>query len=391
MLDNQKPKQYDAVLGGQSPVLEGAAVLGGLEGVRLRLSNPDQKVRIAALSQALNYGEQGLDLIIESLKDEFWDVQDAAYFILSARTEPRIKQLLQQPHRLGFKLEPIQVVTVNSYGEIIQRQQRLARYFTEDLGNGVTLEMAAIPGGTFIMGAPETEEGSSPYEYPQHEVTIQPFFMGKYPITRAQWRAVTALPPVSPVRWYLRSDIPGLSEEVNDAKHPAGFFDGIRVGISGNEALEFCARLSRKTGRDYRLPSESEWEYACRAGTTTPFHFGETLIPELANYGNASKGKRSRHTTPVGIFPPNGFGLYDMHGNVTEWCADTYHKNYKKAPKDGSVWVYDHVPRVRMLRGGCYFSCPQNCRSANRKWQSVMFPSEFNGFRVVCSAVEKIE
>ncbi len=174
MLDNQKPKQYDAVLGGQSQALEGAAVLGGLEGVRLRLSNPDQKVKIAALSQALNYGEQGLDLIIESLKDEFWDVQDPAYFILSARTEPRIKQLLQQSHRLGFKLEPIQVVTVDSYGEIIQRQQRLARYFTEDLGNGVTLEMAAIPGGTFIMGAPETEEGFSPYEYPQHEVTTFP-------------------------------------------------------------------------------------------------------------------------------------------------------------------------------------------------------------------------
>jgi hypothetical protein len=151
MNNPQQPREYDAVLGGNSLSIEGAAVLGGIEGVKLRLQNPNSKVRIAALEQALNYGEQGLDLVIAGLKDESWDIQNAAYLILSDRTETRIKQILQNPDKLGFKLEQIEVVTVNKFGEIIQRQQPIARYFVEDLGNGVTLEMSAIPGGTFMM------------------------------------------------------------------------------------------------------------------------------------------------------------------------------------------------------------------------------------------------
>ncbi|MFM6002090.1 MAG: SUMF1/EgtB/PvdO family nonheme iron enzyme, partial [Sphaerospermopsis kisseleviana] len=178
MNNPQQPLEYDAVLGGNSPSIESAAVLGGIEGVKLRLQNSDAKVRIAALEQALNYGEQGLDLVIAGLNDQSWDIQNAAYLILNKRTEPRIKQILQNPRQLGFKLEEIEVVTVNRYGQIIQRQQRIARYFTEDLGNGVTLEMAAIPGGTFMMGSPENEAGRRDNESPQHQVTVPSFFMG---------------------------------------------------------------------------------------------------------------------------------------------------------------------------------------------------------------------
>ena len=119
MNNPQQPREYDAVLGGNSLSIEGAAVLGGIEGVKLRLQNPDVKVRIAALEQALNYGEQGLDLVIAGLKDESWDIQNAAYLILKKRTEPRIKQILQKPNHEDLKLEQIEVVTVNKFGEII--------------------------------------------------------------------------------------------------------------------------------------------------------------------------------------------------------------------------------------------------------------------------------
>jgi formylglycine-generating enzyme required for sulfatase activity len=136
------------------------------------------------------------------------------------------------------------------------------------------------------------------------------------------------------------------------------------------------------TGKEYRLPSEAEWEYACRAGTTTPFHFGETITGELANY-NASrtyadepKGEYRQQTTPVGQFPPNAFGLYDMHGNVWEWCLDPWHENYQgEPPRDGSV----------VLRGGSWFNDPYHCRSAcRRSFRRGYYDGR--GFRVVCGA-----
>ena len=153
---------------------------------------------------------------------------------------------------------------------IISRSRHQAQYFKEDLGNGVTLEMVNIPGGTFTMGAPETEKESRDEERPQHQVTVPPFFMGKYPVTQAQWQAVAAFPQVN--------------RELNPDPSTFKGSDRPVETISWYDADEFCARLSKATGRDYRLPSESEWEYACRAGTTTPFHFGETITSELANY-----------------------------------------------------------------------------------------------------------
>ncbi len=389
----QQPSEYDAVLGGQSPSLEGAAVLGGIEGVKLRFSNPNIQVRVAVLKQALNYGEQGLDLVIQALNDDSWQVQYAAYSLLVHRTETRVKQVLEQPNKQGLKLQQIEVVTVNSYGQVSQRDQCIAKYFTEDLSNSVTLDMAAIPGGTFIMGAPETEERSFDDECPQHRITIQPFFMGKYPVTKAQWKAVAALPKVN---CYLSSD--------------GGYFGGHNANnlpvesISWHDAVEFCARLSRNTGRNYRLPSEAEWEYACRAGTTTPFHFGETITPELAcyngyntddkvylAYGNGPKGEFVFRSSPVGCFPPNAFGLYDMHGNVSEWCADTWHKTYVGTPTDGSAWVSnDHwlYKESRVTRGGSWERYPDRCRSAARGSKELRGGGNNTlGFRVLCDAV----
>jgi formylglycine-generating enzyme required for sulfatase activity len=373
MNNPQQPREYDAVLGGNSPSLEGAAVLGGIEGVKLRLQNPDAQVKIAALEQAVNYGEQGLDLVIAGLKDKSWDIQNAAYLILNSRTEPRIKQLLQNPYQQGLKLEQIEVVTVNKSGRIIQRQQRIARYFIEDLGNGVTLEMAVIPGGTFMMGSPENEEERCTDESPQHQVTVPSFFMGKYPVTQAQYQAIMGT----------------NSSYCNGSNRPV-------ESTNWNNAVTFCQKLSKRTGKTYRLPSEAEWEYACRAGTTTPFHFGETITTDLANYsgnytyGGGIKGIYRGETTEVGSFEvANNFGLYDMHGNVWEWCQDSWHSSYKGAPTDGNAWL-DTDTNVRLLRGGSWIDFPVYCRSAFRYNDfNLDTLSNYIGFRVVCSGAAR--
>jgi formylglycine-generating enzyme required for sulfatase activity len=284
--------------------------------------------------------------------------------------------LSDKPPLKSFEFD---VVTVNAQGWKISRKRCQAQYFTEDLGNGITLEMVAIPGGTFMMGAPENEKDSRDSERPQHQVTVQPFFMGKYPVTQAQWRAVAALPQVNkeldPNPSYFKGD------------------DRPVERVSWYDALEFCARLNFRinvtTGRDYRLASEAEWEYACRAGTTTPFYFGETITTDLANYhgnytyGNAPQGEYRKQTATVGSFPPNAFGLYDMHGNVWEWCADTWHDNYQGAPKDGSAWINDNDNPI--LRGGSWNDFPKYCRSAFRHSNYRASLYDEIGFRVVCA------
>ncbi|NEO36560.1 MAG: formylglycine-generating enzyme family protein [Moorea sp. SIOASIH] len=263
----------------------------------------------------------------------------------------------------------------------IKHHWREIQYFAEDLGNGITLEMVAIPGGTFVMGSPETEEGHSNDESPQHQVTVKSFLMGKYPVTQAQWQAVAALPQVNRELEPNPSYFKGEDRPVER--------------VSWDDAVEFCERLSQHTKRPYRLPSEAEWEYACRAGTTTPFHFGETITTDLANYngnytyGSGSKGKFAQETTPVGSFGvANEFGLYDMHGNVWEWCADHWHSNYKGAPTDGSVWeeFNDNYNNNRLLRGGSWVLNPASCRSASRYDAFPGFRHSYViGFRVVCA------
>ncbi|MFE4108388.1 SAV_2336 N-terminal domain-related protein [Almyronema epifaneia] len=259
----------------------------------------------------------------------------------------------------------------------LQRQQRQGQQLIEDLGQGVVLEMVLVPAGSFVMGSPETEKGRSDDEGPQHEVTFAAsFLMAKYPITQAQWRVVAALPQVG---HELASD-------------PSSFKgDNCPVEtITWYDAVEFCARLSQHTGRDYRLPSEAEWEYACRAGTTTPFHFGETITTDLANYdgnyayGAGPKGQYREQTTEVGSFPANAFGLHNMHGNVWEWCQDHWHDNYDGAPTDGSAWLFSDESKYRILRGGSWDDDPGNCRSASRGRFSPGLRLYDVGLRVVC-------
>jgi formylglycine-generating enzyme required for sulfatase activity len=271
---------------------------------------------------------------------------------------------------LDLKLEPIEVVTVNSYGEIIQRQQRIAKYLIEDLSDGITLEMAKIPGGTFMMGSPEGEGKDN--EKPQHEVNIQPFFMGKFPITQAQWKAVVSFPKA---KIDLKPD-----------PYPSGF-KGANYPVENiywSMGVEFCDRLSKRTKRKYRLPSETEWEYGCRAGTTTPFHFGETITKDLANYDGNAYGDGG--ITEVGSFGvANNFGLYDMHGNTYEWCQDMYYCNYKDAPINGSAWINENDKQARVLRGGSWGDDAELCRSASRDGNTTDLWYYSNGFRVVLS------
>ncbi|MFM6308867.1 MAG: formylglycine-generating enzyme family protein [Dolichospermum sp.] len=236
--------------------------------------------------------------------------------------------------------------------------------------------MIAIPGGTFMMGSPENEEQSRGEEKPQHEVTIKPFLMSKYPITQAQWRAVAKLPQVH--------------EELKP--DPSIFKGGNRPveNIPWHEAVEFCTRLSNHNQKSYRLPSEAEWEYACRAGTTTSFYFGETITTELVNYngtyGQGQKGQYRQQTTDVGTFPPNAFGLYDMHGNVWEWCQDDWHNNYEGAPIDGSAWISaSNYLNLKVVRGGAWYRYFESCRSASRNATVADFGINPHGFRVVCS------
>ncbi len=261
---------------------------------------------------------------------------------------------------------------------IFYRRQQ-ARFFVQKLGMEVELEMVQIPGGDFVMGSPEDEPERSPSEGPQHSVTIQPFLMGKHPVTQVQWRAVAAMRQVN-------------RELSPDPSHFKGDERPVE-SVPWYEAVEFCDRLSRYTGKPYRLPSEAEWEYACRARTTTPFHFGETITTDLANYNGSStygfepKGIYRGETTPVGGFGvTNAFGLYDMHGDVWEWCADHWHDSYEGAPTDGSAWVTENENNSWMLRGGSWGLDPRYCRSACRFGCSPDYRDYGISFRVACAA-----
>ncbi|MBO1049058.1 MAG: SUMF1/EgtB/PvdO family nonheme iron enzyme [Dolichospermum sp. DEX182a] len=292
-----------------------------------------------------------------------------------------IEKVLQSPKSQPPKPQPpipsnnlktfsFEVVTTDARGNITNRRKESAKYFTEDLGNGVTLEMVEIPGGTFIMGSPESEAKRLSNEGPQHQVTVPSFYMGKYELTQVQYQAIIGTNP---------SNFKGDNRPVE--------------GVSWNNAVEFCKKLSQKTGKNYRLPSEAEWEYACRAGTTTPFYFGESITPDLVNYnGNytyasAPKGKYRQQTTDVGTFPPNSFGLYDMHGNVWEWCQDDYKNDYINAPTDGSALTSSSG--YKMLRGGSWDYNPEDCRSACRHYASLDDHDDTVGFRVVCSGAAR--
>jgi formylglycine-generating enzyme required for sulfatase activity len=288
------------------------------------------------------------------------------------------------PDTTTFEFE---VVTVDAQGQKTKHSRKQAKYFIEILGDEAELEMVSIPGGQFTMGSPQEELESREDERPRHLVTVKPFFMGKYPITQAQWRAIASL---AKIKHNLDPD-PSFVKGNNRPVERVNWYD----------TQEFCERLSQKTGRLYRLPSEAEWEYACRGHTNTPFHFGPTITTNLANYcGQDQKinerlykgtyisepvGIYCKQTTEVGSFPANAFGLCDIHGNVCEWCADYWHDNYEDAPLNGSAWLNSGNEEYRILRGGSWDCFPHLCRSASRFSENPTITAKEFGFRVAWS------
>ncbi|MGK7958765.1 MAG: SUMF1/EgtB/PvdO family nonheme iron enzyme, partial [Crocosphaera sp.] len=362
---------------------------------------PSTLNKLKRLQQYLNKLYQNQDLPEIPDLETFEFEADVATIVFEE--EPRLQQWT-------FKTP-----TVNRRGQIIKTTTHTASDFPEHLTDNVILEMVAIPDGTFIMGSPENEGYSD--ERPQHSVTVSSFFMGKYPITQAQWKAIAS-----------QTDLKVNIDLDEDPSHFKGDNRPVEQ-VNWYEALEFCQRLSKITGKDYQLPSEAQWEYACRAIISEqssvssyqltisewnrkyyqPFYFGKTITGELAHYDASNtyaeepKGEYREETNPVGQFPPNAFGLYDMHGNVWEWCLDDWHDNYKGAPTDGSAWLdndeSDNFNEKNMgylsknndnksnsvLRGGSCITTSYNCRSAVRSsLNRRIYRSNFVGFRVVC-------
>jgi formylglycine-generating enzyme required for sulfatase activity len=278
------------------------------------------------------------------------------------------------PARQTFQFRSL---TVNQRGDTTYQNSK-AECFLESLGPDIALEMVRIPGGEFWMGSPETEADREASETALHLVKIAPLWLSRFPITQRQWQAVAELSQIERSLNPTPSNFKGDDRPVEQ--------------VSWHDAIEFCARLSQITERYYRLPSEAEWEYACRAKTKTPFHFGPTIAAAWANYdGNyiystGSEGEYRQQTTPVDSFQlANAFGLSDMHGNVWEWCADPWHENYQGAPSDGSVWSETGAETQRVLRGGAWYCLPSLCRSAHRHWDQADHAGSGISFRVVCT------
>jgi formylglycine-generating enzyme required for sulfatase activity/uncharacterized caspase-like protein len=317
------------------------------------------------------------DIISKALNLKLEEITENTSAAPSISNTQRIKTSETVSLSSDIQTIEFQVISVDERGQEVERYHQTSEHRIEALGDGFVLEMVLIPNGTFLMGSPETEVGRLNNEDPQHSVTVKSFLMGKYPITQAQWTVVASLPKVHQDLELDPSHFKGTDRPVEQ--------------VSWHDAVEFCARLSKKTGHEYRLPTEAEWEYACRAATITPFHFGETITPKLSNYDcnykyrSSPKGTYRKQTSPVGYFPfANTFGLFDMHGNVWEWCLDQWHQNYDDAPTNGIAWLTDSKNNLRVLRGGSWYNDPRDCRSAFRfNWDSEDRLNRI-GFRVVC-------
>ena len=253
-------------------------------------------------------------------------------------------------------------------------------------------EMVVISAGKFRMGSPKKEKMRSDDEGPRHRVTIsESFAVGKHEVTRGQYAVFAGLTGHSPSGGCWIYDGSEWKESDTHSWREPGFVQGEDapvVCVSWEDAQAFVRWLSSETGQDYRLLTESEWEYAARAGTKGPFHFGSTISTDQANYngnytyGNGREGVYRQRTVAVGSFPSNKFGLHDMHGNVWEWVEDCWHDDYNGAPTDGSAWTSGGNCNRRVLRGGSWLSKPRYLRAAYRGRNVTGLRLNIYGFRV---------
>ena len=258
---------------------------------------------------------------------------------------------------------------------------------------GVCPEMVVVPAGTFMMGSTPDELKRDDEEGPPHQASVASVAIGKYEVTRAEFTSFAEETGYDAgLGCFVRSGSSGkldTTKSWRDPGYPQSDRDPV-VCVSWNAAQAYLSWLSQKTGQDYRFPSEAEWEYAARAGTDSPFHFGSTITSDQANYngthryGGGAKGVYRRSTLPVGSFPPNAFGLHDMHGNVWEWVEDCWNGSYRGAPTDGSAWLSGNCGR-RVMRGGAWSSQPKNLRSANRSRFVLEYRNYNFGIRVARS------
>lgn len=237
---------------------------------------------------------------------------------------------------------------------------------TETLPGGVSFHMVKIPGGRFEMGNEDGEEESYSEERPKHWVEVPAFELAEFPVTQNLWDAISDL-----LTEAERGKIPINPSSFRGAHRPV-------ERVNWHQATAFCVALTRLTGTAYRLPSEAEWEYAARCGQRDRLYAGSNLLREVGWYDENS----DRETKPVGLLYPNGWGLYDMSGNVWEWCADRWHDIYNGAPDDGSAWLSDGAATGRVVRGGSWNDGTWNCRCAYRSDLSPDGRDSYQGFRL---------
>jgi formylglycine-generating enzyme required for sulfatase activity len=348
------------------------------EQTRLAEAANQQDARFGQLQDQLNQANDA----VTQLRWELNQLRQTSTFQSPSELQSLISTVDSLP---AINLQPFsfQVITLDTKGQIINQTLETAQYFRENLGAGLALDMIWIPGGSFWMGSPETEVGRDAHESPQHAVTLQSFCLGRFPITQAQWHAIAQLPQVQRPLNLDPSNFKGKDLPVDQ--------------VSWHDAVEYCARLAHHSQRSYRLPTEAEWEYACRAGTASPFNVGDTITSDWANYDGSYayaeelEGHYWQRTTPMEKFSiANAFGVSDMHGNVWEWCADSWHDDYQDAPMNGSSWQSEESESRRVLRGGAWYCLPSLCRSAQRHWDHVDQGGSGTSFRVACTVSQRL-
>ncbi|MFN0111571.1 MAG: formylglycine-generating enzyme family protein [Blastocatellia bacterium] len=364
-----------------------------------RLSSVGTKPKVKAKKKLRGSSEQHREQIAETLP--LGNSVISPLQLNFAITPPAIKKpdagnvtsAKAWPELLGYEFD---VINVDDKGRLGERRKERARFFVEAMGGGVNLEMVEIQAGAFLMGSNpiDLEQIENNYarnlskdlrpevhakllsEMPQQTVKVGGFYLSKYEVTQAQWRAVAALPKISRELMSDPSEFKGGNRPVEQ--------------ISWEDAVEFCERLSRATGRRYRLPTEAEWEYACRAGASWQFSFGGTANTDWVNYNGklpyaaAPKDTFRQQTIPTGsLGVANAFGLYDMHGNVWEWCQDSWSNNHSVVALESENKAQTEVTIFRVLRGGAWDSPAGECRSSARKQAPASLRLSNIGFRVV--------